>query len=505
MTQVKNDNIIILMIEKVYKFIKDNKMFDSCKNVVVGISGGADSVCLLIVLIHVIRMGKYNIKITGVHVNHGIRGSEAKRDEEFAKALCEKYNVNFKAVSVDVPKLAKERKLSEEEAGRIARYEIFNTIAAQYGYDTTRIAVAHHINDLAETVLMNMFRGSSLTGLAGIKPVRDNVIRPLICVERREIEAFLTECGEGFITDSTNLDNEYTRNKIRNTLIPFVQNNINELAPKHICAVAQDISEADTFITKMANVIYDKKVTLKYDDEGNIIRADIDISKDIEPLLLKYVIRRVMGELAGHLKDVYKTHILSVVDLVNMQSGKMVDMPYNIIAKRSYDKIIMYKKVQQDISENDNDITISIENSKLKALNIGEQIEAVINEECYIPNKEKAFIEKITFERVLALEKTQNNSYTIYFDCNKLNQDIVIRKRQASDYIIVNLDGTKKKLKKELIDRKIPSTDRDNILLCATGSEVLWICAVRRSETARIDSNLGCIIKASIHFSCNVK
>ena len=255
----------------------------------------------------------------------------------------------------------------------------------------------------------------------------------------------------------------------------------------------------------MANVIYDKKVTLKYDDEGNIIRADIDISKDIEPLLLKYVIRRVMGELAGHLKDVYKTHILSVVDLVNMQSGKMVDMPYNIIAKRSYDKIIMYKKVQQDISENDNDITISIENSKLKALNIGEQIEAVINEECYIPNKEKAFIEKITFERVLALEKTQNNSYTIYFDCNKLNQDIVIRKRQASDYIIVNLDGTKKKLKKELIDRKIPSTDRDNILLCATGSEVLWICAVRRSETARIDSNLGCIIKASIHFSCNVK
>ena len=242
------------MIEKVYKFIKDNKMFDSCKNVVVGISGGADSVCLLIVLIHVIRMGKYNIKITGVHVNHGIRGSEAKRDEEFAKALCEKYNVNFKAVSVDVPKLAKERKLSEEEAGRIARYEIFNTIAAQYGYDTTRIAVAHHINDQAETVLMNMFRGSSLTGLAGIKPVRDNVIRPLICVERREIEAFLTECGEGFITDSTNLDNEYTRNKIRNTLIPFVQNNINELAPKHICAVAQDISEADTFFTKMANV-----------------------------------------------------------------------------------------------------------------------------------------------------------------------------------------------------------------------------------------------------------
>lgn len=115
MTQVKNDNIIILMIEKVYKFIKDNKMFDSCKNVVVGISGGADSVCLLIVLIHVIRMGKYNIKITGVHVNHGIRGSEAKRDEEFAKALCEKYNVNFKAVSVDVPKLAKENYLRRRQ------------------------------------------------------------------------------------------------------------------------------------------------------------------------------------------------------------------------------------------------------------------------------------------------------------------------------------------------------------------------------------------------------
>ncbi len=510
MTHVENDNIIILMIEKVYKFIKDNNMFDNCDNVVVGISGGADSICLLIVLIQIIRMGKYNIKLTGVHVNHGIRGNEAKRDEEFAKNICEKYNVDFKAVSVDIPKIADEKKLSEEEAGRIARYQIFNDIASKYGYSTTKIAVAHHMNDQAETVLMNMFRGSSLSGLTGIKPVRDNIIRPLLCVDRKEIESFLKECGESFITDSTNLDNEYTRNKIRNMLIPFVQDNINALAPAHICSVAQDIYEADIFITKMSDIIYNKNVTLKYDNKGNIIKADIDISNDIEPVLLKNVIRRVMGELAGHLKDVYKTHILAVAGLVNMQTGKMVNMPYNIIAKRNYKSITMYKNIENthmlDKCNNINsscDIIVDV--NKLKALDVNKQIEVFIGQDCYIPDKGIVFIEKIIFQRVLALEKTENNSYTIYFDCNKLNQDITIRKRQSDDYIVVNLDGTKKKLKKELIDRKISSENRNNTLLCATGSNILWICAVRRSETARIDSNLGCIIKASIHFSYNVK
>ncbi len=506
MTQVENDNIIILMIEKVYKFIKDNKMLDNCENVVVGVSGGADSVCLLIVLIHIIRMGKYNIKLTAVHVNHGIRGSEAKRDEEFARKLCENYNVDFRVVNVDVPKLAYENKLSEEEAGRIARYQIFNDIASENGEATTRLAVAHHMNDQAETVLMNMFRGSSLTGLTGIKPIRDNIIRPLLCVDRREIEAFLKEYGQDFITDSTNLDNEYTRNKIRNTLIPFVQDNINALAPAHICAVAQDISEADTFITKMSDIIYNKSVTLKYDNKGNIIRADIDISGDIEPVLLKRVVRRIIGELAGHLKDVYKTHIVSVVELCHMQTGKMVNMPYNIVAKRNYNAITIYKKLEvskQDI-DIENKFEINIEIDKIKELDIGKQLEVFINEACYIPNKGITFIEKITFDRVLALEKTENNGYTIYFDCNKLNQDITIRKRKIDDYIVVNSNGTKKKLKKELVDRKISASDRDNLLLCAMDCNVLWVCAVRRSETARVNDNSGCIIKATIHFPCNV-
>lgn len=503
MTHIQNDNIIILMVEKVYKFIKQYKMLDNCKNIIIGISGGADSVCLLLVLDRIIRMGRYPVRITGVHVNHGIRGDEAARDEEFARQLCDKHNIEFKAVHIDIPALASQQKLSEEEAGRIARYRIFNETAAEYGTDTTRIAVAHHMNDQAETILMNMFRGSSLAGVSGIKPIRDNIIRPLLCVDRQQIEAFLKKCNQDYITDSTNLDNEYTRNRLRNTLIPYIEANINTMAAKHICMFATDIKEADEYISAKADKMYEDCVTVTYDNNGDIISADIDISRECEPLLLRYVIRRIMGMLAGKLKDVYKTHIMAAAALCDMQTGRKVDMPYGIVAQRKYNCISFYKKsgIYNNYNakdESDNPYHL-IEKKALCDLSLGESISVDIQDKYYIPDMGMMFIEKITFERVLALEKIQNNSYTIYFDCDKLDTDLSIRNRNVNDYIKVNADGRTKKLKKELVDRKVPNEYRDKLLLLTENDEVLWICGIRRGESVKVDSGSLHIIKAAIY------
>lgn len=543
MTHTENDNIIILMVEKVYRFIKQNNMFDGCNNIIAGISGGADSVCLMLVLTRIIKLGRYPIKLIGVHVNHGIRGEEASRDERFAMDFCKGLGVECKTVHIDIPKLVKEQGLSEEEAGRIERYRIFNEMAASM-QGNSRIAVAHHMNDQAETVLMNMFRGSSLAGISGIKPVRDNIIRPLLCVDRQQIEIFLKECAQDYITDSTNLDNDYTRNKLRNTLIPFIQNNINRQAPQHICMAAQDISEAEEYILAQADRLYNERVTVEYDSAGNVTGADIDISGDCDRFLLRYVIRRVIGMIAGRLKDVYKTHIMAVVSLADMQTGRQIDMPYSIIAKRKYNCISMYKRqVNSDnndyiynnntdgngtaydiqsagICENKNSSSLTaafngvydthtadgksclqyecIDKDRLVRLALGDTITIDINDYCYIHGSKMTFIEKITFDRVLTLEKNGNNSYTIYFDCDRLDSALVIRNKTVGDYIRVNVDGRSKKLKKELVDRKVPCEYRQNVLLLADGNDILWMCGIRRGESARVDKESSHIIRAVI-------
>ena len=171
------------MQKKVLQYIKDNKMLCSRPRVVVGLSGGADSVCLLLILKEACK--EAGATLVAVHVNNGIRGEEANRDEAFCKRLCEENNIVFKAYKFSVPDIAKEQKLGLEEAGRMVRYQSFYEAAGENGV----VAVAHHQNDQAETVLFNISRGSRLKGVVGMMPVRDRIIRPLLCVTRSEIEA----------------------------------------------------------------------------------------------------------------------------------------------------------------------------------------------------------------------------------------------------------------------------------------------------------------------------
>ena len=198
------------MIEKVYQYIKENNMLNDCRHIIVGLSGGADSVCLLVLLHSIIVQYQMDIDVVAVHINHEIRGDEALRDQRFAQKLSDDLGVVCHVLNKDVKAIAKMRGVSIETAGRQVRYECFAQIKRELGFldTTTKIAVAHHIDDLVETSLMHLIRGSGIQGFSGISPVNGDIIRPLLCVNKKEIIEFLKRKGIGYVVDSTNLESD---------------------------------------------------------------------------------------------------------------------------------------------------------------------------------------------------------------------------------------------------------------------------------------------------------
>ena len=235
----------MMMLEKIYDFIKANKLLEENDTVVCGLSGGADSVALLLSLFELKE--KLNIKVEAVHVNHCLRGAESDRDEDFCHELCNRLKINFSAVSCNVKAFAETYGMSIEEAARHMRYEVFEETS--HG---KKLATAHNANDNLETVILNLSRGSGIKGIAGIPPVRGNVVRPLLTVTRAEIEEFLLQKGQDYVTDSTNLSDDYTRNKIRHRIVPLLAELNSSVISTSINTIAT-LREENMFIESMTD------------------------------------------------------------------------------------------------------------------------------------------------------------------------------------------------------------------------------------------------------------
>lgn len=224
------------MLKKIAHFIAQQKLLEKDKKYIVALSGGADSVCLLLVL------KELGYDIEAAHCNFKLRGAEADRDEQFCIELCKKHDIKIHLVHFDTNFYAITHKISIEMAARELRYSYFENLRKDICADA--VCVAHHQNDCAETVILNLIRGTGIQGLAGIQPKRDGIIRPLLCVSRDEIECFLKEEGQEYMTDSTNLDDLYVRNKIRLNIIPMMEK-INPAAVQNIMKTAIRINEAN--------------------------------------------------------------------------------------------------------------------------------------------------------------------------------------------------------------------------------------------------------------------
>ena len=329
-----------MLEEKVLNTINKYNMVNSGDGIVVGVSGGPDSMTLLYILN--ILKEKLNIKLYVAHINHSIR-KEADEETEYVKDFCKKIDVEFFAKKVKVEEIAKELKIGTEEAGRNIRYEFFEEIAHKVG--ANKIATAHNLNDNAETVLMNIIRGTSVSGLKGIDKVRDGkYIRPIIECSRAEIEDYCKERNLNPRYDKSNNENIYTRNKVRNLLIPFLQKEFNPNIIEGINRLSQIATEEEKFINKVVENKYEKlqiAVDSKEQAESNSLKQkNLDNnSKEIENhnnkniiLNLKefnkldYVIKAnlilyTISKVYGKTSEIEKKHIDDIIRLCDNNIG----------------------------------------------------------------------------------------------------------------------------------------------------------------------------------------
>ncbi|BCN28987.1 tRNA lysidine(34) synthetase TilS [Anaeromicropila herbilytica] len=462
------------MINKVLQYIKANSMINEKDKIVLGVSGGADSVCLFFVMLRLREI--YHLHLEVVHVNHGIRGDEAKEDEEFVKELCERENVPITIFHEEVKKIASDSKLSEEEAGRQVRYDAFYKVCEEKG--CRKIAIAHNRNDSAETILFNLFRGSGIKGLTGIRAVRGEIIRPLLCVSRDEIEEYLEQLGEGFKIDKTNLLEEYTRNKIRRKVLPYVTSEINQKAMEHIVSSGNILSEVVAYIENNMLECYDRIVSYDEIRKEYFIYVNAIMKEDI--VIQKELVRYILSKISGGLKDIENKHVEIVLELIDKSVGKKVDLPYDIEVRKDYDKIIFGK--HRKVIPRAKDLIIE---------NLGEKDLRIEDTKIHIPgeyydedHKWKLEFELINYKKNLIIP---TNGCTKWFDYDRIKNTVSLRTRREGDFLQIDQKGSRKKIKSLFIDKKVPRELRDRIPLLADGDHIMWILGDRISEAYKVN------------------
>ena len=458
-------------IDRIKTLIKENKLLDNEEKIIIGVSGGADSVCLLLVLKDILNPEN----IVAVHINHGIRGEEAARDEAFVKKLCEKYNICLEIRHLSIPEYSKKHKISEEEAGRILRYEIFEEIRKEK--NANKIAVAHNMNDTAETFLLNLSRGSGITGLTGIKIISNRIVRPLIKTSRDEIEKIVEYYGEAFITDSTNNSLIYARNKIRNKVLSELSQ-VNEQAVRHINEAADKLGKIEGYLLRESEKAYKKYVDV---NENLLIKNDI---AELDEVITEEVLHRALIEAAGKARDIGSIHISYLNELFSKQVGREINLPYGIRAYRDYDGV---RLISAKSKKNTANYSLTMPELELMILEIDE-ISEVLTERDNI---------KLTL-RNGSIKNLLQNSCIRWFDYDKISENVILRYRKDGDYLIISGRGDRKRLKKYFTDSKIPLEKRDNIPVIACGNEILWILGYRTGEGARITRTTRKLLKMEI-------
>ncbi len=463
-------------VRKMLDYSKEYGLFAEGDKIVVALSGGRDSVCLLYALF--LCKQEMNLEIAAVHLNHCIRGEEADGDEEYVREWCHKLGISFYSDRIKVEELAKTMHMTEEEAGRHARYKLFEDVRAKLGYDS--IAVAHYRSDVAETLLFNMVRGSGAKGLAGITPKRDKIIRPILWANDSGMNEFVERNKLEFRVDRTNFDNEYSRNKIRNKVLPYLEENINGAATEHIAAAANKIRKEHEFIEKLANEAYDRIVT-KADSNAGVTAVSFSMEDyaKLEEVIGVEVIKLVFKGLVGKAKDITERHYEIAGEFCRCsKTGKHLDLPYGVKARNEYGKIVF------EVEESE---AGAGEAPKMPTQwDIGDlEIEQSVERE-FIVKGDKILLE-FRVEKIGNIsEEILRKDYTKCFDYGKINLGMCVRNPRQGDYFIVNSEGRKKKLSRYMIDMKIPREMRGQELVLADGSHVMWILPDRMSEAYKV-------------------
>lgn len=451
------------MYQKVRKYIKDQHMLERKERIIAGVSGGADSICLLFMLLELKK--EFDYELIAVHVNHGLRGESARADEAYVKEVCEEKGVKLFVFHEDVKEYAKKQGISLEDAGRQVRRNCFQKVFEAENAD--KIALAHHQNDNAETVIWNLCRGSGLRGMGGISPKNGIWIRPLLCLDRGEIESYLENRGISYCTDETNLENDYTRNRIRNDMIPYMEAHLNVRTVEHINECAGQLRMIREYMEEETQ----KYLSACTDTEapGRIILRK-DAFMEVPDILKTWVIHEILCRTARERRDISSVHVKMVQKLLEYQVGRKAELPYGTEVSRCYEGLCFRA-------------------AKTALFCPGDKKHPKAEEVCRMR----------VFDKNTKTATFPQKIYTKWFDYDIIKNAVKIRHREPGDYIVIDKSGRTQKLKQYFINEKIPREVRQDIWLAADGHEILWIVGYRQSQAYQITERTKKILEIEFY------
>lgn len=438
------------LLEKVERYCIKNGLIDTGDRIVVGVSGGPDSLCLLNLLNSL--KDKYSLKLIVVHINHSLR-VEADFEEEFVKEFSKKLNLEFYSKKVDVGLISKNEKRSTEEVAREIRYSFFEEVLNKV--DGNKIAVAHNKNDNAETVILNLIRGCGMDGLIGIEGKSENLIRPLIDVDRSEIEKYCKDNNLTPMLDKTNDESIYTRNKIRNLVLPEIKE-INPDIINTLSRFSEIIKDEEEFILEYINEVYENIRVY----ENNEIYLLKDKFLKLKLGIQRRVLRQGILEFVGSLKDISFKSINNAIEEIKMSSnGNLIKISKNVKILVSY--------------------------NKLKFINKKEEFKDYIYE---LPIPGKVYLKEINkwiITEVIDADKvgdTEKNPNVHFFDIEKTGKKLYVRNRKNGDYFFPTGFNGKKKIKDFFSDLKVENSKRDEIPIITNDEDIIWVVGFRSSR-----------------------
>lgn len=446
------------MRNKVKKTIEKYSMIEKGDRVVVGVSGGADSVSLL----HVLKSfeTEMEIEVCAVHVDHCLRGEESDRDREFTRNLCESMGVPLTIVQTDIRAEAKKRGCGLEEAGRAVRYAAFEKEAGESG----KIATAHTLSDSVETVIFNMTRGCSVKGLCGIPPVRGQIIRPLIECTRTEIEEYISLNGLSYVNDSSNFKCDYSRNIIRLNVLPNLKK-INPSVERTIGRMINSMRESEEYLETQARRLFEQSAV----GDG----LDINRLNEADDILLSRVLYLWLKDF-----DVENVHVELIKEAVRAQKGAVM-IADNAIVKAEKNRLVISDGKSDEIQETDFEQPCHFDFTVL-------------------PTGKTVRFEIISKTEYFNRKKINNLFVNQCLDYDKINSNVVMRNRRSGDFFRAANRNCGKTVKKLLNEKKIPTAERGRLLFLECGGEIIWIEGLGSCENTKVEEKTQNVIVISI-------